>query len=422
LSNFRAKDLDEKIAKAKEVATRLIGDLDHGVEPQNITEIQKAMNYRKNTMIYKYKELAIEKGFLSLDDQGDPILPKKTESEKWRLYSKKHELALNPLMVRYLKKQAGKEGGEGVGKTRVNFNVLVRFFNTLRITPEELVADHSESKVEAWRDEYIARYIAGTDYNPSNRKRGTSKGQTLLINYALASFCAGHGLTWIRGDEVMNRRVVGHAKYAGIRLSKAELLRSDNYLKEKYGIDSNIYRWFWGGIETSGRDGASKEGSGLYGMKLQWDELESVTKKGEKRTTFFMQMYESKTKKIRDGIWDKWVKRPDTQESFRALKKRGGTRIWESDLTKSKFIDQMNDQLKDLYKFLGKDPDSLFFKRPSHVLRHLSAHYWLSKGNYKNHVEVAKLGGWNTVDEMIKSYGEFPPEKMNEFLDEYDYY
>jgi len=82
----------------------------------------------------------------------------------------------------------------------------------------------------------------------------------------------------------------------------------------------------------------------------------------------------------------------------------------------------MNEQLKDLYRFMGKDPDSLYFKRPSHVLRHLSAHYWLSKGNYKNHVEVAKLGGWNTVDEMIKSYGEFPPEKMNEFLDEYDYY
>jgi len=134
-----------------------------------------------------------------------------------------------------------------------------------------------------------------------------------------------------------------------------------------------------------------------------------------------MKMFESKTKKIRDGMWNKWIKRVNTQKALKLLKARGGVRIWESDLSKTDFINLMNTQLKELYEFLGKDPDSLFFKRPSHVLRHLGAHYWLSKGNYKNHVEVAKLGGWNTVDEMIKSYGEFPPEKMNEFLDEYDY-
>jgi len=156
-------------------------------------------------------------------------------------------------------------------------------------------------------------------------------------------------------------------------------------------------------------------------MKLQWDTLKSKTKKGEERITFYMEMFESKTKNVRAGIWYKWIKRTKTQESLLALKKRGGTRIYESDFSKTKFLDQMNDQLKELYTYLKKDPDSLFFKKPSHSLRHLGAHYWLSKGNYKNHVEVAKLGGWNTIDEMIKSYGEFPPEKMNEYLDEYDY-
>jgi len=422
MSNFRAKNLDEKLRKAQEVATRLTGDLDHGIEPQNITEIQRAMSFTKNTMVYKYKEMAIKNGFLSLDEKGDPILPQKTESEKWRLYTKNHQLALNPLMVRYLKKQNQKGGGIGVGKTRDNFNVLERFFNTLRITPEKLVADKSELKVEEWRDEYMVLYNAHKDYNPRNYGYGSSEGRTLVLNYALVSFCSGHGMSWIRGDEVMNRRVVGHAKYGDVRFTKEEFVKANQWILDNHGLDSNVFRWFWTGVETAGRDGSSGNvGSGLYGFKLQWDVLHSETKKGEKRITFFMKMFESKTKKIKDGIYPKWIKRTDTQKSYELLKKRGGTRIWESDMPKHKFIRSMNDEMRKLYEFLGKDPDSLFFKRPSHVLRHLSAHYWLSKGNYKNHVEVATLGAWNTVDEMIKSYGQFPPEKMNEFLDEYDY-
>ena len=100
---------------------------------------------------------------------------------------------------------------------------------------------------------------------------------------------------------------------------------------------------------------------------------------------------------------------------------RGGTKIYHTDLSDLKFRELMENQMKDLFKHLGKDSDSLFMKRPAHVLRHLGAHYWLAKGNYTNHVLVAKVGGWHTVDELIKSYGEVPPEKVNEELDKYDY-
>ena len=314
MSHFRAKNQEEKLAKAQEVATRLTGDLDHGIEPQTVSEITRKMNFAKNTMVYIYKKIAIQNGFLSLDEKGDPILPQKTEAEKWRLYTKNHGLAENPLIMRWLKKQNQKGGGTGVGKTRDNFNVLERFFNTLRITPEKLVADRSELKVEEWRDEYMIRYNAHTDYNPRNYGYGSSEGRTLVVNYALNSFCSGHGMSWTRGDEVMNRRVVGHAKYGDTRFTKEEFVKANQWILDNYGLDSNEFRWFWTGVETAGRDGSSGSvGSGLYGFKLQWDVLHSVTKKGENRITFFMKMFESKTKKIQDGIYPKWIKRTDTQ-------------------------------------------------------------------------------------------------------------
>jgi len=432
MSITRARNMKEKLVKAQQVAQHLLGDPNNGIEPLTITETQTEMGFAKNDSVYTYKELAVEAGYLSIDQNGDAILPQKSPEEKWRIYSETHKLATDPLMIRYLDKESSKGGGVGVKMTQTNFNMLERFFNTVRITPKELVtnkiipnqvipAKTQNEVVEYWRDEFLKAFRNRTDWQRKKINRGSIQVLTLRLNYALVSFCSGHGITWVRGDPVMSRKIVGHAKYSNIRLTTEEFPLADQWIIDHYGLDSNLYRWFWVGVESCGRSGKTVKDSGLYGMKLQWDLLKSKSKSGEERTTFYMQMYESKTKNVKDGMWFKWIKRTKTQESLLALKKRGGTRIYQSDLSKTNFLDQMNAQLKELYTFLKKDPDSLFFKKPSHSLRHLGAHYWLSKGKYKNHVEVSKLGGWNTIDEMIKSYGEFPPEKMNEYLDEYSY-
>jgi len=36
------------------------------------------------------------------------------------------------------------------------------------------------------------------------------------------------------------------------------------------------------------------------------------------------------------------------------------------------------------------------------------AHYWSSKTDY-NYERIAEIGGWNTMDELKKSYGQIPP-------------
>jgi len=360
LSVPRARNESEKLAKAKQVSQMLLGDPNNGIEPMGVTQIQRAMDFKKNDSVYFYKKIAIENGLLSLDENGNAILPKKSVAEKWRIYSKNHKLATDELMIKYLDKEASKNGGKGVGKTRVNFNILERFFNTVRITPRQLVQDKSNEIVEYWRDQFLKAFKNNTDWQKRKRSHGDIQILTLTLNYALASFCSGYGITWTRGDPKMSRKIVGHAKYADIRFTNEELPIVDKWLIDNYGLDSNLYRWVWVGIETCGRSGHTGENSGLYGLKLQWDNLNSVTKKGENRVTFVMKMFESKTKNIRDGIWTKWIKRSKTQESLLAIKKRGSNRIYETELNRIKFLDEMNSQLKELYTYLQKDPVLIF--------------------------------------------------------------
>jgi len=42
--------------------------------------------------------------------------------------------------------------------------------------------------------------------------------------------------------------------------------------------------------------------------------------------------------------------------------------------------------------------------------------YWLAKKNF-NYGLVSEIGGWNTIDELKKSYGMIPPEKILEIIE-----
>lgn len=202
----------------------------------------------------------------------------------------------------------------------------------------------------------------------------------------------------------MSQAVPNHGMYADIRLSDQELEEADMYIKSKWGLDSDVYRWFWVGIESCSRSDA------LYTMKL--DYTKHSGKNG--KTTFIMTAYESKTRQIKRGKWIKYITRDDTQKSIELLKERGGTRIYESQIPKQTFKKQINDAMKEIYRHVGKN--EYFEEHPTHALRHVGAHYWLARKNY-NYGLVAVIGGWHTIDELKKSYGEMPPEKMLESIE-----
>jgi hypothetical protein len=215
-------------------------------------------------------------------------------------------------------------------------------------------------------------------------------------------------MTWKRGTGgVMSQKVPNYGKYADIRLTDAELEKADRFIKERWGLDSDIYRWFWVGIESCSRFEA------LYNMNLDYTRHTGKTGK----ITYIMTAYESKTRHIKDGKWIKYIRRADTQKSLDLIKSRNGTRIYETNTYRHTFRIKITQTLIEIYRHLGKK--DYFENHPTHALRHVGAHYWLAKKNY-NYGFVALIGGWNTIDELRKSYGEMPPDKVLDMMDDDD--
>lgn len=220
----------------------------------------------------------------------------------------------------------------------------------------------------------------------------------------IRDFCSFYDITWKKGTTgIMSQKVPGHGKYADIRFSEKEFDEADKFIKKKWGLDSDIYRWFWIGVETCARLNA------LYHMKNDYEIHETSSGK----TIYVMTAFETKTMHIRGGKWKKFITREDTQKSIDLLRSRGITRIHES-AYKQKFQREMNEKLIQVYNHLGKN-NPYFSRHATHTLRHLGAHYWLSRTDY-NYGIISEVGGWNTIDELKKSYGQIPPERILEII------
>ncbi len=238
--------------------------------------------------------------------------------------------------------------------------------------------------------------------------KGNSLGMNTTVYakvQAIRDFCSFYDVTWRKGvTGIMSQKTPHHGKYADVRLTDEELENADNFIKEKWGLDSDVYRWFWIGIESCARFSA------LYNMKNKFTKFETKSKK----IIVLMSVFESKTEDIRGGKWTKFITRPETQKSLELIKSRNCNRIYESNLSKFPFKKEMYQKLLEIYRYLGKT-EAYFQHHPSHVLRHIGAHYWLSKTNY-NYGIIAEVGGWYTIDELKKSYGQIPPEKILEVI------
>jgi len=155
LSIRRANSDQDKSVKALKISKLLLGDPDRGVFPKSVSDIRGIMGFKQTKSVYNYIELAVKLGYLQLDSSGNPILPKKSASEKFFIYTEKHELAKDEYLKYWLDKQNLKKGGSGITMAHSMFTYLLRFFNTLRITPEQLIFEKSPKVVEDYRDKFI---------------------------------------------------------------------------------------------------------------------------------------------------------------------------------------------------------------------------------------------------------------------------
>lgn len=391
---------------AQEVARLLLGDERRKIKPLGITQIAKNLNLERIT-IYRYKDLAIDLGLIQTDKEtGKAVLPEKPQEEIFKKFTNEHKILENPLVSDWWQDLQTRKGGKPIGVARLRILQIEKICNTLKMNPESLLISHEQTEkiCRNYLQMYKENKIVGIV-----KKKGLVKIEYIqyFLACSVADFCGFHHMTWKKGvGGIMSRKVVGHGQYADIRLTKDELETANKFILKKYGLDSDVYRWFWVGVESACRFTA------MYNMDLNY-----VKHKSEKtgNVTFFMTAIESKTSHIKGGKWTKYITRSETQKSIELLKSRGGTKILEQKLSQDKFTTFIQPKMLEIYKHLGKS--GYFLEHPTHALRHISAHYWLSQTKY-NYGAVAKICGWNTVDELRKSYGEMPPEVLLNVIDD----
>jgi len=328
----------------------------------------------------------------------------KSHKNEFREFSKHHKITVDPLVSEWMDDLLTRKQGLPLKTWKVRVRSLETVCNTCKVIPYDLTI--SSKKTEKIMRSFAKHFQKGEVVCSNPRLNSQGMNTTVYVKVqAVRDFCSFYDITWRKGiSGVMSQKVIGHGKYADIRFTDEEFDAADKFIKEKWGLDSDIYRWFWIGVESCARFGA------LYNMENYY----TVQKNSTGKMIYIMTVHETKTEHIRGGKWTKYITREDTQKSIDLLRSRGITKIYESNDSKYKFQNEINGKLSEIYKHLGKNTQ-YFLHHSSHALRHIGAHYWLSKTNY-NYGIISEVGGWNTIDELKKSYGQIPPEKILEII------
>ena len=270
-----------------------------------------------------------------------------------------------------------RKDGKAIVKWKDNLNSIKTVCDTLKITPEMLVASKQvvEDMTKAFMLEWRKDHSTGTH------------GYTMALrNYAMHS-----GIVWARNvGGLMSGKKVNFGKFAHIKLSDADWMKAIDLGND---ISSDVRDWIAIGVETAARHKA-----------LHTIDINSLEQHGDYLT---LRAFESKTQKT----WTKYIVNPAVRElllaRIDARRSLGSTDLFlaEGENAKSYGI-RMNSDLKTVYRRLGIS-EPYFFAHATHVLRHIGAHHWLGLTNY-NYALVAKIGGWDDVNTLIKCYGEMP--------------
>ena len=266
--------------------------------PLRPSEIAKIIGVSRKT-VYDYIRKLSKRGDVVRLPSGHFFFPK---TDEFREFNKHHEITSDPMISEWMDDLLTRKQGLPLKIWRNRLRCVEVVCNTCKVSPYDLTI--SAKKTEKILRTFAKHFQNGTVIC-SNQGRKSLGMNTSIYNkvQAVRDFCSFYDITWKRGiSGVMSQKVSGHGKYADIRFTAEEFDAADVFIKEKWGLDSDVYRWFWVGIESCARQSA------LYHMKNDWSELK--TKSGG--IVFLMSAIESKTENIRRGKWTKYITRQDT--------------------------------------------------------------------------------------------------------------
>lgn len=389
-----------------EILRLFAGDARRHQLPLNKSQAAKILGISRPT-INEYLEIAISHGLCEIDAEGKIKLPEKSKTFGEWSYYEDDAFMQDPLVKEWVENLlVKKDGGKPIKSWRSRYNGLKRMCNTLKIKPAQLIVD-KKTYLEILKNLNLG-FQQGTLINDKGRK-GASGWDTAFHWMKMSSrdFVQFHGISLPKNiGGVASGKVIRHAQYADVRLTDAELDVGDNFIIEKWGLDSDIFRVWGVGIE-----GGARKLAGLK-MELNW---ETHTNQKTGVVTFIMKAYETKT----EGWWKKYIRRPLTKQSLESAKARGQTMLIDLN-AKSLQVkeDEISLQLKEIYKFLGKETihNGYYMRKKFHALRHIASQNQIrwSKGNL---TWVCLSVGWKSDLELKASYGELPAELVLAMVD-----
>ncbi len=253
--------------------------------------------------VYRYRDLAIELEYIKVDKDGTPKLPEISREENFEKFTEKNPILHDPLISDWWQDLCTRKSGKPVGCAKVRLLKIQKLCNSLRIKPAQLLIEHQQT-------EKICRNFLQMFQEGKIESYRKTKGKIEFVQYLLAQavtdFCGFHHMTWKKGvGGVMSRKVVGHGQYADVKLTKEEIEKAISYIKKKYGLDSDVFRWFTIALESCAR------------MTALFNMTNDYTKHDSKKTgnvTYFMKVIKKKTIHIKCGKWKTWIRRKDTEE------------------------------------------------------------------------------------------------------------
>lgn len=213
--------------------------------PMSVTEIAKTLGISRETT-YLYLKQAKD---LPRTKNGR-ICPPKSEDWAFRNFNKMHDITKDPLVSEWMDDLVTRRSGNPIVTWRARIRALEAVCNTCRVNPSELLV--SNRATEKILREFAHQCKQGKQEKDSRGKRYSANISGIVYHRAQAvrDFCGFYDMTWKRGVRgVMSQKTINHGNYADIRISSEEMEIADRFIRERFGLDSDVYRWFWVGIE-----------------------------------------------------------------------------------------------------------------------------------------------------------------------------
>ena len=331
---------------ASEAVRLRAGNPELGLEPMPLQKIATRLGFKQPKSVADLLQWATEWNIVA-DASRASGLAKDTATFSYS--PEVAEFSKHPLIAKWIEGMRLRSHGGVPLKT---VDTLLRNFmvicNTTRTDPAQWATGSREEILENGRKlmgAFMDAYKEGRAAINYKKNWTVEKADLAAVAHSYAkgprNFLYTLGYAYPRGEaSLMSASVTPfHGNFADVAITEADYLEAKHFIKNNWGLDSDIFRWFGAGMEGLAR------ARGLHGMTVEKEVF--TTKDG--RRIYIMKAFESKTEHWKKGIWKKWIISQDIQEAIDAVE--GGYII-----TERRFKQACKDvypKLKETYRHLG---------------------------------------------------------------------